>query len=263
MDFIPYSPERWRNEKINIGIDSLEKSGSGLAVKYNNGILLMGENPSSTIRITSEVFDRIAIIGTGQTYEEIGTGQTNQYETLKKLVILNAEFMGLQDGDRDVSAYKLAKNVLSPTIGTQFNEGLYPFEVEFMLAELGKNNVKRIYHVMFTGTISEREGFFAIGSKAYKRKEEEDEQKIVDFLRKNYQDFSKTNIRDCFLISLDALKTVKKRTEYYLSELEVSILDTELKEDSKFRTLSIEEIKFMTSNDNIETIYKYLNSKNY
>ena len=59
------SPKKLIEIKRNIVEEALTQSNPILALEYNQGILLMAENPSYSLHKISEVFDNIAFAGTG------------------------------------------------------------------------------------------------------------------------------------------------------------------------------------------------------
>lgn len=62
---MPYyvSPEQMMQDRADYARKGIARGRSLIALQYDNGIVLVAENPSSTLRKISEIYDRIAFAG--------------------------------------------------------------------------------------------------------------------------------------------------------------------------------------------------------
>ena len=65
---MPYyvSPEQMMQDRADYARKGIARGRSLIAVQYDQGIVLVAENPSSTLRKISEIYDRIAFAGVGK-----------------------------------------------------------------------------------------------------------------------------------------------------------------------------------------------------
>ena len=79
-------------------------------MRYDNGIVLVAENASNTLRKISEIYDRIAFAG---------VGKYNEFDSLRQAGIRAADLTGYQFSRRDVDGRSLA-NQYGQIIGQAF-----------------------------------------------------------------------------------------------------------------------------------------------
>ena len=60
------SPEQLMQDRADYARKGISRGRSLAAVEYQNGIALVAENASSTLRKVSEIYDRIAFGGVGR-----------------------------------------------------------------------------------------------------------------------------------------------------------------------------------------------------
>lgn len=156
---IPFyvAPEQLVRDKAEFARKGIARGRSIVAVDYANGLLLLAENPSTALHKISEVYDRIAFAG---------VGKYNEFETLRKAGIRQADLMGYLYSRDDVTAMGLA-TAFAQTLGMIFTRDPKPFEVEILLAEISEDgNEHRLFRVMYDGTLFDERKFVAIGGKA-------------------------------------------------------------------------------------------------
>ena len=156
---IPFyvAPEQLVRDKAEFARKGIARGRSILAVDYDNGVLLLAENPSTALHKISEVYDRIAFAG---------VGKYNEFETLRKAGIRQADLMGYLYSRDDVTAMGLATQ-FAQTMGVIFTRDPKPFEVELLLAEISPDGSEhRLFRITYDGTLYDERNFVAIGGKS-------------------------------------------------------------------------------------------------
>ena len=220
---LPYyvSPEQMMKDKAEYARKGIARGRSIVTLEYNEGILLVAENPSSLLHKVSEIYDRIAFAG---------VGKYNEFENLRIAGIRHADVKGYSYSRGDVTAKALA-NAYSQALGNIFTQDIKPFEVEVLVAEVGVGNGSKseIYHILYDGTIEDEKNYAAMGGQA---------EEIRRFLKDHYQ--SAMSLDDALQLGVRALSVTQNKT---LTErdLEVAVLDR-TKERRKFRRLPPEAL---------------------
>lgn len=148
------SPEQMMQDKAEYARKGISKGKSIIALAGKQGILMVAENPSSSLNKISEVYDRIAFAG---------AGKYSEFENLRKAGIRYADLKGYAYGREDVTAKSLA-NVYSQTIGNIFSQEIKPLEVEILVVEVGETPAQdELYRISFDGAIGDERGYAAIG----------------------------------------------------------------------------------------------------
>lgn len=156
---IPFyvAPEQLVRDKAEFARKGIARGRSILAADYDNGVLLMAENPSTALHKISEVYDRIAFAG---------VGKYNEFETLRKAGIRQADLMGYLYSRDDVTAMGLATQ-FAQTMGVIFTRDPKPFEVELLLAEISPDGDEhRLFRITYDGTLYDERNYVAIGGKS-------------------------------------------------------------------------------------------------
>jgi proteasome alpha subunit len=156
---IPFyvAPEQLVRDKAEFARKGIARGRSIVAVDYADGVLILAENPSSALHKISEVYDRIAFAG---------VGRYNEFETLRKAGIRQADLMGYLYSREDVTAMGLA-TAFSQTLGVIFIRDPKPYEVEILLAEISEDGREhRLFRVTYDGTLYDERRYVAIGGKA-------------------------------------------------------------------------------------------------
>ncbi|MBW3667388.1 MAG: proteasome subunit alpha [Actinobacteria bacterium] len=155
---IPFyvAPEQLVRDKAEFAKKGIARGRSIIAIDYDQGVLLLAENPSTALHKISEVYDRIAFAG---------VGKYNEFETLRKAGIRQADLMGYLYSREDVTAMGLA-TAFAQTLGAIFTREPKPYEVEVLIAEISEDgNEHRLFRITYDGTLFDERRFAAIGGK--------------------------------------------------------------------------------------------------
>lgn len=137
-------PEQMMREKADFARKGIARGRALVALQYNNGIVLVAENPSSNLRKISEIYDRIAFAG---------VGKYNEFDQLRQAGVRAADLTGFQFSRRDVEGRGLA-NQYAQLIGQSFTHESKPLEVEILIAEVGTDAAHdRLFHITYDGTV--------------------------------------------------------------------------------------------------------------
>jgi proteasome alpha subunit len=128
-----------------------------VAVRYADGIALVAENPSNTLRKISEIYDRIAFAG---------VGKYNEFDQLRVAGVRAADLKGYQYSRDDVDARSLANNY-AQILGQIFTHEMKPMEVEILVAEVGVDgDGDQLFHILYDGTVVDERQFSVLGGDA-------------------------------------------------------------------------------------------------
>ncbi len=228
---LPYyvSPEQMMKDKAEYARKGIARGRSMIALEYEDGILLVAENPSTLLHKISEIYDRIAFAG---------VGKYNEFENLRIAGVRHADVKGYSYCREDVTAKALA-NAYSQALGNIFTEGIKPFEVEVLVVEVGEgaNGKNEMYHILYDGTIEDELQYAAMGGQA---------DEIRRFLKDHYRDAMP--LADAVHLGVRALTVTQNKT---LTErdLEVAILDRR-RERRKFRRIPDAELRTLLGGSN-------------
>lgn len=150
-------PEQMMKDRADFARKGISRGRALIAAQCSDGILLVAENPSRTLRKISEIYDRIAFAG---------VGKYNEFDQLRMLGVRQADLTGFQYARRDVEARSLV-NQYAQAIGHEFTSGTKPLEVEILVAEVGDDAAgDHLFHVTFDGTVLDEHGFCVLGGEA-------------------------------------------------------------------------------------------------
>jgi proteasome alpha subunit len=148
-------PEQLVKDRADFARKGVGRGRPIVVLRLPEGILLMGENSSPSLRKIGEVYDRIAFAG---------VGRFNEFETLRVAGIRYADLKGFSYARTDVTGKSLA-NAYSQTLGQIFSHEIKPYEVEVVVAELGDDfGSDRLFRVQFDGTLRDADRFAVIGA---------------------------------------------------------------------------------------------------
>lgn len=153
---MPYyvAPEQMMKDRADFARKGIARGKSLVALQYREGIAIIAENPSNTLRKSSEIYDRIAFAG---------VGKYNEFDSLRVLGVRSADLKGYQFSREDVDARSLA-NQYAQIIGQTFTHEVKPLEVEILVAELGVTPAEdQLFHIMYDGTVIDEQSFIVIG----------------------------------------------------------------------------------------------------
>lgn len=153
---MPYyvSPEQLIKDKADFARKGISRGRSVVVLSCTDGIVMVAENPSGTLHKLSEIYDRIGFAA---------VGKYNEFESLRVGGIRFADQRGYTYDRSDVSARSLA-NVYAQTLGTVFTEAMKPYEVEIVVAEVGRVcEEDQIYRIIFDGSVRDEIGYTCMG----------------------------------------------------------------------------------------------------
>ena len=147
-------PEQLMKDRAEFARKGIARGKSIVAVQYDKGVLILGENPSRTLQKISEIYDRVAFAG---------VGKYNEFEQLRIGGIRRADLTGYSYSRADVTAKSLA-NAYAQTLGHIFTQEVKPYEVEIMVIEVGSEPAEdHIFRITYDGTLYDERQFSAIG----------------------------------------------------------------------------------------------------
>jgi proteasome alpha subunit len=156
------SPEQLIKDRAEFAQKGIARGRSLVAAVYDEGVVLVAENPSASLNKISEIYDRIAFAG---------AGKYNEFDRLREAGIRWADSTGFTYSREDVDARALA-NYYAQHLGDMFTEGQKPLEVEILVAQLGnKLRPTKLYRIAYEGTISDEPRFAVLGGDAETIKE--------------------------------------------------------------------------------------------
>ncbi len=211
-------PEQLIKDRAEFARKGIRRGRPIVVIEYADGVLLIGENPSRSLHKIAEIYDQVAFAA---------VGRFNEFETLRVAGIRYADVKGFAYARADVTGKGLA-NAYSQTVGQIFTHEIKPYEVEVIVAELGKDD-NHIYHVRFDGTLRDEHGFAVIGG---------DEDAIRERMAEAYQPDL-----DLGAAMTMATTAIAESSEEDISDdaWEAAVLDANLGR-RKFRRLDLEEI---------------------
>ena len=164
------APEQVMKDRADYARKGISRGRSLVAATYDGGILLCAENPSSTLRKISEIYDRIAFAG---------VGKYNEFDQLRIAGIRAADLKGYAYSREDVDARSLANNY-AQILGQIFTHEMKPLEVEILVAEVGTVAADdRLFHLLYDGTVVDENRFTVLGGEA---------ETIVERMAQSYTD---------------------------------------------------------------------------
>jgi proteasome alpha subunit len=220
------SPEQQMRDKADYARKGIARGRSCVVLEYAGGILMVAPNSSSALHKISEIYDRIAFAA---------VGRYNEYENLRKAGVTYADITGFQYDRHDVTARGIA-NWYAQALGTIFTESNKPFEVEIVVAEIGRQSAEdQIYRITFDGSVSDEPGFVAFGGQA---------DQVSAALKEHYS--PGMSLSEAFAAALAALSASGngERNEIAATQLEVAVLDRtrDHRAFRRIRTARLEEL---------------------
>jgi proteasome alpha subunit len=151
------APEQMMKDRADFARKGIARGRALVAVRYTDGIVIVAENSSQTLRKVSEIYDRIAFAG---------VGKYNEFDQLRVAGIRAADLKGYQYSRDDVDARSLA-NSYAQMLGTIFTHEMKPMEVEILVAEVGLESAgDQMFHILYDGTVVDERDYAAIGGDA-------------------------------------------------------------------------------------------------
>jgi proteasome alpha subunit len=147
-------PEQVMKDRADYARKGIARGRSLCAVTFEDGIVIVAENPSNTLRKVSEIYDRIAFAG---------VGKYNEFDQLRVAGIRAADIKGYQYSRDDVDARSLA-NQYAQILGQIFTHEMKPMEVEILVAEVGVVvGTDQLFHILYDGTVMDEQRFTVLG----------------------------------------------------------------------------------------------------
>ena len=151
------APEQVMKDRADYARKGIARGRAAVALRYVDGIALVAENPSNTLRKVSEIYDRIAFAG---------IGKYNEYDQLRVAGVRAADLKGYQYSRDDVDARSLA-NSYAQMLGQIFTHEMKPMEVEILVAEVAHDSGgDQLFHILYDGTVFDEKRFSVLGGDA-------------------------------------------------------------------------------------------------
>jgi proteasome alpha subunit len=219
------SPEQVMQDKAEYARKGIARGKSSVTLEFDDGVLMMAENPSTGLSKIGEIYDRIAFAG---------VGKFSEFDQLRKAGVRYADTKGYSYSRDDVRARALA-NAYSQWMGDIFTRELKPLEVEVIIVEVGDPELagheqNSIYRVQFDGSISDHTGHCVIGGQA---------EDLNDFLAKAYR--PAMPLGEAIRLGHDALQRAADAS-VASEHLEVCLLERS-RRGRKFRRLTTDKAK--------------------
>ncbi|WP_042382674.1 proteasome subunit alpha [Streptacidiphilus melanogenes] len=215
------SPQQAMADRAEYARKGIARGRSVVVLTYADGIVFVAENTSRALHKVSEIYDRIAFAA---------VGRYNEFENLRIGGVRYADLRGYSYDRADVNARGLA-NVYAQTLGTIFSStGEKPYEVELIVAEVGKNpGDDQIYRLTPDGSVVDEHGSVAVGGNA---------ESIAGYLDQRHEEG--LSLPDALKLAVDSLArdpnggAARTMTP---DQLEVAVLDRGRWQQRKFKRL--------------------------
>ncbi|HSJ51372.1 MAG TPA: proteasome subunit alpha [Actinomycetota bacterium] len=219
MPYVP--PEQLMKDRSEFAHKGISRGKSVVGLEYADGILFLAENPSATLHKISEIYDRIAFAG---------VGKYSEFEDLRISGVRLADLRGYSYGREDVRAKDLA-NAYSQALTTIFTQQMKPYEVEVLVGEVADDGGRNeLYHILFDGTVTDEQGFVAIGGHA---------EQLTEAVRGAYE--AGWDLGTAVRQAVAALSTAEGR-DVQPDSVEAGVLDRTRPGRRKFRRLAADEV---------------------
>ena len=153
------APEQLMEDRADYARKGIARGRSLIGLTYDQGILIVAENASNTLRKVSEIYDRIAFAG---------VGKYNEFDQLRIAGVRHADLKGYSFSREDVDARSLA-NQYAQMLGQIFTHEMKPMEVEILVAEIGQTGNEpsgQLFHILYDGTVKDHSDFAVLGGDA-------------------------------------------------------------------------------------------------
>jgi proteasome alpha subunit len=151
------APEQVMKDRADYARKGIARGRSLVAAVCAEGIVIAAENPSSTLRKVSEIYDRIGFAG---------VGKYNEFDQLRISGVRAADLKGYSFSREDVDARSLA-NQYAQILGQVFTHEMKPLEVEILVAEVGAGpDEDQLFHLLYDGTVIDETGSAVLGGDA-------------------------------------------------------------------------------------------------
>jgi proteasome alpha subunit len=197
------APEQVMKDRADYARKGIARGRALVAIRFVDGVAIIAENPSETLRKVSEIYDRIAFAG---------VGKYNEFDQLRVAGIRAADLKGFQYSRDDVDARTLA-NQYAQILGNIFTHEMKPMEVEILVAEVGLDDTgDQMFHILYDGTVVDQRNTAVLGG---------DAEGIAERLGTGFTDG--LDLAGAIRLGVSALTGPDR--EISTSELEVGVLD--------------------------------------
>lgn len=197
------APEQLMKDRADYAQKGIARGKALIATTYENGIVIVAENPSTTLHKISEVYDRIAFGG---------VGRYNEFDQLRIAGIRHADLKGYAYSRHDVDALSLA-NQYAQMLGHVFTNEMKPLEVEILVAEVGLEPADdQMFRILFDGTVFDHKTSVVLGG---------DHSAIGTRLQDSFK--ARLKLGEAIIQARKALAGSEREIE--LKDLEVAVLD--------------------------------------
>jgi proteasome alpha subunit len=185
-------PEQLVKDRAEFARKGVERGRPIVVMALDCGVLLVGENPSPSLRKIGEIYDRLAFAG---------VGRFNEFETLRVAGVRYADLKGYSYARADVTGKGIA-NAYSQTLGQIFTHEVKPYEVEILVAELGRDHATdSLFRIRFDGTLQDAGPVAVLGA---------EESAITDAIGPEYS--SDLSLSDAVVLATGAISGILDRT---------------------------------------------------
>ena len=153
------APEQVMKDRADYARKGIARGRALIGIRYEDGILIVAENPSNTLRKVSEIYDRIAFAG---------VGRYSEFEQLRIAGVRHADLKGYSFSREDVDARSLA-NAYAQILNQVFTHEIKPLEVEILVAEVATpdgGSHDQLYHILYDGTVMDENKYSVLGGEA-------------------------------------------------------------------------------------------------
>ena len=222
MSFMPYvAPEQMMKDRSEYAHKGIARGRSVIGIEYADGLLFIAENPSATLHKISEIYDKMAFAG---------VGKYSEFEDLRIAGVRLADLRGYSYGREDVKARDLA-NAYSQSLSMIFTQQMKPYEVEILVGEVdGDASGTAIYHLLFDGSVTDEQGYVAIGGHA---------EELTETLKTRYAE--NWDLTTAVRTAVEVLRSPENRT-IESETIEAGVLDRTRTQRRKFRRLEDHEV---------------------
>ncbi len=215
------APEQRMKDLADYARKGIARGRSLVAVTYTDGIAIVAENQSNTLRKVSEIYDHIAFAG---------VGKYNEFDQLRIAGVRHADLKGYSYSREDVNARSLA-NQYAQILGQIFTHDLKPMEVEILVAELGVDqDHDQMFHILYDGTVRDENQATALGGEA---------EPIVARVREAWT--PGLDLDGALTMSIQALTGPDRQLA--ADDLEVGLLDRTTTQRRAFRRIEPDELR--------------------
>jgi proteasome alpha subunit len=185
-------PEQLVKDRAEFARKGIERGRPIAVIALDVGVLLVGENPSPSLRKIGEIYDRLAFAA---------VGRFNEFETLRVAGIRYADLKGYSYARDDVTGKGLA-NAYSQTLGQIFTHEVKPYEVDILVAEVGRTVGSDIlFRIRFDGTLRDGGPIAVLGA---------GEEQIATIIAAAYT--NDLSLNAALTLATEAISTVTERT---------------------------------------------------